>query len=88
MALSGAPTEIALGAYAMATFSTNTLPRANGWLAAIAAVAHVILVLSLVILSGFLSMEGQVITVIPGLLFAWIFATGLAMLRTDRGTAN
>jgi hypothetical protein len=88
LALSGAPTAIALGSYAAASFRTNMLPRVTGWLAAIAAIAHVALIFSLVVPSGFFSLEGQVITVIPGFLFAWILATGLSMLRTNHRAAS
>ncbi len=83
LALSGAPTAIALASYAMATFRNSQLPRFTAWLAALAAVAHVALLFSLVVPSGFFSLEGQVITVVPGLLFLWIFATGIAILTMD-----
>jgi hypothetical protein len=83
LALSGAPTAIALTSYATATFRNRQLPRFTAWLAALAAVAHVVLLFSLVVPSGFFSLEGQVITVVPGLLFLWIFATGIAILTAD-----
>jgi hypothetical protein len=83
LALSGAPTAVALASYATATFRNGQLPRFTAWLAGLAAVAHVVLLFSLVVPSGFFSLEGQVITVAPALLFLWIFATGIALLTTD-----
>jgi hypothetical protein len=85
LALSGPPTAIALGCYATAAFRHRALPRFTAWLAALAAVAHVLLLFSFVVPRGFFSLEGQVITVVPGLLFAWILATGTAMLSTRAG---
>jgi hypothetical protein len=82
LAMSGPPTAIALGCYAAAAFRHPALPRFTAWLAALAAAAHVLLLFSFVVPRGFFSLEGQVITVIPGLLFAWILATGAAMLST------
>jgi hypothetical protein len=84
LAISGLPTAIALGSYAAITFRSGVLPRLTAWLAVVAAAAHVVLLFSLVIPSGFFSLEGGVITVVPGLLFAWILATGIAMLTTTR----
>jgi hypothetical protein len=84
LAISGLPTAIALGSYAAVTFRRGTLPRFTAWLAAVAAAAHVLLLFSLVIPRGVFSLEGQVITVVPALLFAWILATSIAMLTTDR----
>jgi hypothetical protein len=80
LAMSGAPTAIALGCYAAVTFRHTAMPRFTAWLAALAAAAHVVLIFSFVVPRGFFSLEGQVITVIPGLLFAWILATSIAML--------
>jgi hypothetical protein len=85
LAMSGPPTAIALGCYATAAFRNPALPQFTAWLAALAAAAHLLLLSSLVIPRGFFSLEGQVITVIPGLLFAWILATGTVMLS---GTAS
>jgi hypothetical protein len=82
LAMSGPPTAIALGCYAAAVFRHPALPRFTAWLATLAAAAHVLLLFSFVVPRGFFSLEGQVITVIPGLLFAWILATGAAMLST------
>lgn len=92
LAMSGVPTAIALGCYAAVAFRHPALPWFTGWLAALAAAAHIVLLFSFVVPRGFFSLEGQVITVIPGLLFAWILATSIAMLiipgRSDRGRRN
>jgi hypothetical protein len=83
LAMSGAPTAIALGSFAAMTLRGGTLPRFTAWLAVVTAAAHVVLLFSLVIPRGFFSLEGEVITVVPGLLFAWILVTGIAMLITN-----
>jgi len=44
-------------------------------------VAPLVLLLSFVIPVGIFSLEGQVITVVPALLGAWILATGITMMR-------
>jgi hypothetical protein len=80
LAMSGVPTAIALGSYAVVAFRHSALPWFTAWLAAIAAAAHVVVLCSFVIPRGFFSLEGQVITVVPGLLFAWILTTSIAML--------
>jgi hypothetical protein len=80
LAMSGPPTAIALGCYATAAFRYPALPRFTAWLAVLAAAAHVVLLFSFIVPRGFFSLEGQVITVIPGLLFAWIVVTSTAML--------
>jgi len=81
LAMSGAPTAVALGSYAVVASRHRALPRLTAWLAMLAAAAHVLLLVSLVVPRGFFSLEGQVITVVPGLLFAWILATSVTMLR-------
>jgi hypothetical protein len=81
LAMSGMPTAVALAAFAVLVVREGVLPGATAGLAAVTAAAHVVLLLSFVIRRGFFSLEGPVITVIPGLLFAWIFVTGIAMLR-------
>jgi len=59
------------------------LPRWSAWLAVLAASAHVVLLASFLVTDGFFSLEGQVITVIPATLFAWIAGTSIAMLTAD-----
>lgn len=81
LAMSGAPTAIALIAYAALIIRTGILARSTARIAVIAAVAHVLLLFTFLPRSGFLSLEGQVITAIPAALFIWIAATSIAMLR-------
>src|SRR4051794_40386039 len=80
LALSGAPTTVALGAYCALVWRSGRLPRWTAVLAGIGAVAHVVLLASFLVGDGFFSLEGQVITVIPATLFVWVLGTGVAML--------
>jgi hypothetical protein len=80
LAMSGAPTAIALGSYAAVVFRSTALPRWTAWLGVVGALAHVALLASFVVSEGFFSLEGQVITAIPATLFLWIIGTGIAML--------
>lgn len=83
LAMSGAPTAIALGSYAALVFRSTALPRWTAWLGVVGALAHVALLASLVVSEGFFSLEGQVITAIPATLFIWIIGTGIAMLAAE-----
>ena len=82
LAMSGVPTALALGSYAAQVFSDSRLPAWSAWVAAVAALAHIVLLASLVIPSGFFSLEGGVIIAIPATLFAWILGTSIVLLRT------
>ena len=81
LAMSGLPTALALVAYAELVFRAGGLPRWTAWLALVAAVAHVGLLASFIVEDGFFSLQGEVIMAIPATLFAWIAATGVAMVR-------
>ncbi len=81
LAMSGAPTALALGSYAAQVFRDIHLPDWTAWVAVVAAVAHLVLLASLVITSGFFSLEGGVIIAIPATLFAWILAASIVLLR-------
>jgi hypothetical protein len=81
LAFSGLPTAVALGAYAALVIPDRALPPWTGWLACLAAVAHVAIAASFAFSSGFLSLEGAAIVVIPTTLFAWVLATGVALFR-------
>lgn len=81
LAMSGVPTALALGSYAAQVFRDDRLPRWTAVIAVVAALAHVVLLASLVITSGFFSLEGGVIIAIPATLFAWIIATSVVLLR-------
>lgn len=82
LAMSGVPTALALASYAALAFSSDRLPDSTAVLAVVAALAHLVLLASLVITSGFFSLQGGVIIAIPATLFAWILFTSIALLRT------
>lgn len=83
LATSGMPAAIALTAYAAVALTNSHLPRPTGHFAAIAAAAHVLLLATVVIPRGVLSLEGPSITIAPALLFAWILTTALTLRRPD-----
>jgi len=83
LAMSGVPTALALGAYALHAYD-NRLPRATAELAVVAAVTHLLLLGSLVIRSGFFSLAGGVTIAIPATLFAWIAMTAAALQTSGR----
>ena len=83
LAMSGVPTALALGSYCAHVWRTADLPRWTAVPAAVAAVAHVVLLASFVVDEGFFSLEGQVISAIPATLFAWVLLTAVAMLAED-----
>lgn len=82
LAMSGMPTALALCAYAVGVYRHRWLPRHTADLAAVTAAAHLLLLLSFIVGSGFFSLEGAVTTVIPAPLWAWILFTGIAMIRS------
>jgi hypothetical protein len=81
LAMSGVPTALALGCYAVQIFRGHQLPGWTAWLAALGSLAHLVLIASLVVTSGFFSLTGGVIIAIPATLFAWIAGTGVVMVR-------
>ncbi len=81
LAMSGVPTALALGAYAVQVSRDRRLPGWTAWLAVVAALAHLALIASLVVTTGFFSLEGGVTIGIPGTLFAWILGTSIVLLR-------
>jgi hypothetical protein len=84
LAMSGVPTALALGSYAAQVFNDSRLPTWTAWIAAVAALTHLVLLASLVIPSGFFSLEGGVIIGIPAMLFAWIAATSIVMMTAHQ----
>ncbi|MEB3034399.1 hypothetical protein [[Mycobacterium] nativiensis] len=84
LAMSGMPTVVALGAFAVAVYRHGVLPRYTGHLALAAAVAHPLLLAAFIVTEGPLSLEGFSIAAIPAFLFAWILGTALGMPRTPR----
>lgn len=83
LAMSGAPTAIALGSYAALVSRSTVLPRWTAWLGVAGALAHVAVLGSFMVSEGFFSLEGQIITAIPATLFVWIIGTAIAMLATE-----
>ncbi|GFG71368.1 hypothetical protein [Mycolicibacter senuensis] len=81
LAMSGMPTVVALGAFAVAVYVYGVLPRYTGHLAVAAAAVHPLLLLAFVVGAGPLSLEGLTMTAMPAFLFAWILGTALAMPR-------
>ena len=81
LAASGIPTAVACGAYAVVVWRSRTLPVWTAWIAVVAATAHLFIAATFLFDSGFLSLEGQVITWIPATMFAWIVGTSVALLR-------
>jgi hypothetical protein len=84
LAVSGVPTALALGSYAAIAFRSNRLPGWTASVATVAALAHLLLLSSLLVASGFFSLAGGVTIAIPATLFAWIFAMSLEMVTADR----
>jgi hypothetical protein len=84
LAASGVPTAVACGAYAAVVRRTGTLASWSAWIAVVAAAAHIVVAATFLFDSGFLSLEGQVITWVPVTMFAWIGATSVALLRAAR----
>jgi hypothetical protein len=89
LAMSGIPTVVALGSFAVAVYRYRVLRRSTAHLAAIAAAGHVFLVVAFIAPTGPLSLEGF-LTVwgIPILLFAWIGHTARAITSRVKETAN
>ncbi|MGA7703392.1 MAG: hypothetical protein WB998_00690 [Solirubrobacteraceae bacterium] len=88
LAMSGIPTALALGAYAAHVLSDRRLPAWSAWIAIAAALANLALLASLVLRSGFFSLEGGVIIAIPGTLFVWILAMSIVLLRAGLDPAQ
>lgn len=86
VAMSGLPTVVALGAFAVAVYTRRVLPRYTGHLAIAAAAVHPLLLLAFIVHSGPLSLEGFSITAMPAFLFAWLLGTALAMPRAGADT--
>jgi hypothetical protein len=84
LALSGIPTAVCLGAFALLVLRHRCLPAWTGWLAMLAADAHVLIAASTLSHGSFLSLEGAVIVAVPATLFAWILATSVVLLRGSR----
>ena len=86
LGVSGIPTAVALGAYALLVRRTRCLPSWTAAMAVVAALAHVAIAATLLFHDGFLSLEGLGIVFIPGTWFAWMLATSLVLLRPPSGS--
>jgi hypothetical protein len=85
LAMSGIPTTVALGSFAVAVYVHQVLPRYTAHLGIIAAAMHPVLLAAFIVHDGPLSLQGFSTTAgIPFLLFAWILGTALAMPREAR----
>lgn len=83
LAMSGMPTVVALGSFAIAAYRYRVLRRTTAHVAAIAAAGHVFLLVAFIAPAGPLSLEGSVVVWgIPILLFAWIGHTARAITST------
>jgi hypothetical protein len=81
LAMSGMPTVVALGSFAVAVYVHRVLPRYTAHLAIAGAAVHALLLAAFIVADGPLSLEGFSITGMPAFLFAWILGTALAMPR-------
>jgi hypothetical protein len=81
LAMSGMPTIVALGSFAVAVYVHRALPRYTAHLAIAAAAIHPLLLAAFIVKDGPLSLQGLSITAMPAFLFAWILGTALAMPR-------
>ncbi|QLL05322.1 hypothetical protein [Mycobacterium vicinigordonae] len=88
LAMSGIPTVVALGSFAIAVYRHRVLPRSTAHLAALAAVGHVLLLVAFIAPAGPLSLEGSlVVWGIPMLFFGWIGHTAQAITSKSKVTA-
>lgn len=81
LAMSGMPTVVALGSFAVAVYGHQVLPRYTAHLAIVGAAIHPLLLAAFIVEEGPLSLQGFSITAMPAFLFAWILGTALAMPR-------
>jgi hypothetical protein len=81
LSMSGMPTVVALGSFAVAVYVHRVLPRYTAHLATAAAAIHPVLLAAFIVHDGPLSLEGFSIAGMPAFLFAWILGTALAMPR-------
>lgn len=81
LAMSGLPTVVALGSFAVAVYRYRVLPRYTAHLAIAGAAVHPLLLAAFIVEDGPLSLQGLSITAMPAFLFAWILGTALGMPR-------
>jgi hypothetical protein len=89
LAMSGIPTVVAAGSFAIAVYRHRVARRSTGHVAAIAAVGHVLLLAAFIAPTGPLALEGFLVTWgIPTLLFAWIGYTAWTITSAVNVPAN
>jgi hypothetical protein len=89
LAVSGIPTAVALGSFAIAVYRHRLLRQSTAHLAAIAAAGHVFLLAAFIAPIGPLSLQGFLVTWgIPLLLFAWIGHTARAITPISYAAAT
>jgi hypothetical protein len=81
LALSGLPTALAHGAYALLIARQRCMPIWTGWLGGVATLAHLLISASFMNRGAFLSVQGSVIVWVPLTLFGWMLAISLVLLR-------
>ncbi|MFL0242358.1 hypothetical protein [Mycobacterium sp. SMC-17] len=81
LAMSGMPTVVALGSFAIAVYRHRVLPLYTAHLAIAAAAVHPLLLAAFIVEEGPLSLQGLSITAMPAFLFVWILGTALAVTR-------
>lgn len=81
LAMSGMPTVVAPGSFAVAVYLHRVLARYTAHLAIAAAAIHPLLLAAFIVHDGPLSLEVFSITGMPAFLFAWILGTAFAMPR-------
>jgi hypothetical protein len=82
LAMSGVPTAVALGSFAVAVYRYRVLARSTAHLAVLAGATHVLLIGAFIAHDGPLSLEGfLVVWGIPFLLFAWLGQTAASLRR-------
>lgn len=80
LVMSGVPTVVAAGSFAIAVYRYRALRRSTAHVASLAAAGHVALLAAFIAATGPLSLQGAVtVWAIPLLLFAWIGHTSRAI---------
>jgi len=84
LAMSGMPTALCTGAFAMAIYRSEMLPRWTAHLALATAVAHVLLLGTMITTTAPLGLEDFGITGVPAFLWAWILLVALRLARAPK----
>jgi hypothetical protein len=79
---------MALSGYAVKVYRDGILPRITAHIAIVAIGGHAALIASFIVRQGFFSLHGAIIIAAPAALFAWIAATGIALINHDRSSVS